>query len=331
LRTRVRGLIAASVALVGCSYHVNGVDVGGPGGGGGSPIPVADGGGSGGNGADDMGPRNGDVDGGPPPVAPCYSEDFFPGVSLADLAAAFSPQSWKTESLTTLDRRIPGGHALLDAMKDDPQLPGFVDNSSWANLMLSLMTMCHEETHGYDYGKASASSFYYYMTPSVNVQPPQLQTFARSEILGYIDDASTQNYDQTYLTGQQGSYDLVALADELNAYTNGLACIGAVADQIGSGISARDGVAASLYYLELYLKRARTAHAAVYASLKQSPDWVKFVRYAWARGMFWRRSITAAQLQIAEAPIWAHVDDPASSSEIVMFGGGALSDIECHP
>jgi hypothetical protein len=317
--------------LAGCSFHLHGVDTGGGGGGDGSPIPVADGGGVGGNGSDDMGPRDGNVDGGGPPVAPCYSEDFFPMVSLADLAAAFSPQSWKAQSLTTLDRRIPGGHALLDAMKDDPQLPGFVDNSSWANLMMSLMTMCHEETHGYDYDHASSAAFYFYMTPSVSVQPPQLQTFARSEILTYITDASTRNYDQTYLQGEQGTYDLVALADELNAYTNGLSCIGAVADQIDSGISARDGVAASLYYLELYLKRARTAHAATWASLKQSPEWVRFVRYAWARGMFWRRSITASELQVAEAAIWAHVDDPANSSEIVMFGGSALSDIECHP
>jgi hypothetical protein len=319
------------VLLVGCSFHLHGVDTGGDPGGGDTPPPVADAGGVGGNGADDMGPRGGDVDGGPPPVAPCYSEDFFPGVSLADLAAAFSPQAWKSESLTTLQRRIPGGYTLLNAMQNDSQLPGFVDNSSWPNLMASLMTVCHEETHGYDYGNATTSNFSFYMTPTLSVKPPQLTTFARSEILTYITDGATSNYDQTYLYGQQGSYDLIALADELNAYTNGLACIGAVSDQIDSGISARDGVAASLYYLELFLKRARTAHASVYAALKASPDWIKFVRYAWARGMFWRRSITSPELQVAEAPIWAHVDDPTNSSEIVMFGGSALSDIECHP
>ena len=169
--------------LAGCSFHLHGVDTGGGGGGGGLTIPVADAGGTGGNGSDDMGPRDGNVDGGGPPVAPCYSEDFFPGVSLAGLAAAFSPQSWKTESLTTLQRRIPGGYTLLDAMQNDSQLPGFVDNSSWPNLMMSLMTVCHEETHGYDYGNATASNFSFYMTPSLTVKPPQLTTFARSEIL----------------------------------------------------------------------------------------------------------------------------------------------------
>jgi hypothetical protein len=321
----------ASVVLVGCSYHVHGVDTGGDPGGGGTPIPVADGGAVGGNGGDDMTPRSGDVDGGPTTGAPCYSEDYFPGVSLADLRAAFAPQSWKSQSLTTLDRRIPGGHALLDAMKDDPQLPSFVDTSSWPAMMMSLMTMCHEETHGYDYGHANNGVFYFFMTPTVHVQPIEGTTFARSEILTYITDSSTANYDQTYLYGTQGTYDFVALADELNAYTNGLSCIAAVADQIDNGISARDGVAASLYYLELYLKRARTAHADVYTSLKQSPDWIRFVRYAWARGMFWRHAATAPQLAIADAPIWAHVEDPANASEIELYTGSKVSDIECHP
>jgi hypothetical protein len=317
--------------LAGCSFHLHGVDPGDGGGGGGAPIPVADAGGVGGNGGDDMAPRGGDADGGTPTVAPCYSEDYFPTVSLADLRAAYAPQAWKSTSLTTLDRRIPGGHALLDAMKDDPQLPNFVDSSSFGALMQSLMTMCHEETHGYDYGHASSDVFYFFMTASLHVQPIERQTFARSEILPYITDSSTQSYDQTYLTGTQGTYDLVALADELNAYTNGLSCIAAVADQLDSGISARDGVAASLYYLELYLKRARTAHADVYTSLKQSPDWIRFVRYAWARGMFWRHAATSPQLAIADAPIWAHVEDPANASEIELYTGSKVSDIECHP
>ena len=146
-----------------------------------------------------------------------------------------------------------------------------------------------------------------------------------------ITDDATANYDSTYLTGTQGSYDFVALADELNAYINGLSCIAAVSDQIGSGISARDGVAASLYYLELYLKRARTAHPTVYAALQGSPDWVRFVRYAWARGMLWRHTATSSELGIGDEAIWAHVEDATNSSEIAMFGGGTLSDIECHP
>jgi hypothetical protein len=87
-----------------------------------------------------------------------------------------------------------------------------------------------------------------------------------------------------------------------------------------------------LYHLELYLKRARTAHPSTYATLQASPAWQTVVRYAWARTAFWRKaSAGAPQLAVADAPIWAHVDDVGNSSEIVMFTGSALSDIECHP
>ena len=165
-------------------------------------------------------------------------------------------------------------------------------------------------------------------------QPAIVATFPRSEIAQYITDDATATYDGA-LSGQQGSQDLTALADDLTSYTNGLACLVAVADQLPSGIGARDGMAASIYYLELYLKRARTAHASVYAALQASSDWQKMVRLLWARGAFWRNpsfaSPSSAELGIADAPIWAHVDDPANSSEISMFAADSLSDIECQP
>jgi hypothetical protein len=80
------------------------------------------------------------------------------------------------------------------------------------------------------------------------------------------------------------------------------------------------------------LKRARTAHASTYAALQASADWQKTVRLAWARGAFWRKVAgPSPQLGVADAPIWAHVDDAANSSEIATFANDTLSDIECHP
>lgn len=329
----MRGLIVAFVCLAACtrgnpSWQHDAPDAGG----GGAP-PVADDAGTGGNGAPDGG-GGGAVDmRGPPPVPQCYAEDYFPSASLSDLAAAWSSSKWKADSLEALRRRLPNGYALMNAMKDDPQLPNFVDSSSWPALMQSLMTMCHEETHGWDYGHANNGMFDFFMRADLQVQPIWIQpTWPRSEILRYITDSSTQNYDNTYLTGQQGTYGLVEMSDEINAYTNGLSCIFAVADQLTSGISARDGVAASLYYLELYLRAGRTSHPQTYAMMKASPDWQKFVAYAWARGMFWRRvSDGKPLLQIADAPIWAHVDDAVNSAEIEMFSGRKVADIACHP
>ncbi len=321
----------ASVLLAGCTFHLHGVDVGGAGGGGGSPIPVADAGTGGVTSPPDLGVYNGGVDGGPPPVAPCYSEDFSPGVSLADLRAAYTTQAWKPDVLESLKRRIVGGHALVVAMQNDSQLPSFVDSSSFDALMSSLMMVCNGETSIYDYGHASSTAFAYFLRADLTLTPAIVPTFARSEIAPYITDNATQAYDGA-LSGQQGSQDLTAVADDLTAFTNGLSCIAAVSDQIVSGISARDGMAASLYYLELYLKRARTAHASTYAALQASADWQKTVRYLWARAAFWRKvAAPSPQLGVADGPIWAHVDDPANSSEIALFTGSTLSDIECHP
>jgi hypothetical protein len=320
----------ASVLLVGCNYHVNGVDVGGDPGGGDPPIPVADGGAIGGNGGADMTPPSGDTDGGPTGGAPCYSEDFSPGVSLADLRAAYTTQAWKSDVLESLKRRIVGGHALVDTMQNDPQLANFVDSSSFVALMSSLMMVCNGETSIYDFGHATPTTFAYFLRADLILQPAIVATFPRSELAPYISDGATSTYDGA-LSGQQGAQDLTAVADDLTAFTNGLSCIAAVADQLQNGISARDGVAASLYYLELYLKRARTAHATVYATLQQSTEWQRFVRYGWARAMFWRKHATSTQLAIADGPIWAHVEDAANAAEIEMFTGDTVANVECHP
>lgn len=326
----MRELIAASLLLVGCTYRVKGVDVGGAGGSGGTPIPVADAGVGGGGGNDDMSARIGNIDGGPPPVAPCYSEDFSPGATLADLRAAYAPQAWKADVLESLKRRIAGGHALIQSQQNDSQLGNFVDTSSFDALMSSLMMVCNGETSIYDFAHATPTQFTYFLRADLTLTPTIVATFARSEIAPYITDGATSTYDGA-LSGQQGSEDITAVADDLAAFTNGVACIGAVTDQLKSGINARDGMAASIYYLELYLKRARTAHPAIYAALQASPDWQKVVRYSWARVAFWRKTAVSPLLAVADAPIWAHVDDAANSSEIAMFAGATLSDIECHP
>lgn len=323
--------IVATVVMVGCTWHVDGVDVGGGTGEDGGAIPVAGGGDLGvGGGGGDLASPGGVPDFGTPPVAPCYSEDFSPGNSLADLSASYTTPAWKQTALTALDRRSAGSHALMATMQNDSQLAGLVDPSSFAALMSSLMTACNGETSIYDYGHATPTTFALWMRADLIAQPAIAPTFPRSEIAAYITDDATKSYDGA-LRGQEGQRDLTAVADDVTSYTNGLACVTAVADAVQDGTSARDGAAASLYYLELYLRRARTAHASIYATLKASADWQRVVRYAWARAAFWRKQATSPKLGVADAPIWAHVDDVANSSEIELFTGAKLSDIECHP
>ena len=331
----------------GASFDDAGVDPGE--GDGGSPpprddaAPVRD---SGGSNREDAPPSDGGSarDAGPAPDATppppidagpldaCYREAYFPGVSVDDLASSYGSAKWLATSLEVTKRRYPTGNFILGAEKSDPQLASFADPGSFDALMESLMTMCHEETHGYDYEHASAGRHQYVLRDDLIIDVPIGSTFPRSEILAYITDDSTSLYDGTYLEGSMGTYDFADMNDELNAYINGMACITAFGERIHGGISARDGAIAHILYLQLYLKRARLAHATTYAFLKGDPSWMKFVRFSWARVHFWDGVAKAfPHLEIGVDRIWAHVNEPDNLDEIRQFTGEDPAVVACHP
>ncbi len=231
-----------------------------------------------------------------------------------------------------MQRRYPTGYFVLNAEKNDPQLPQFVDASSWSALMSSLMTMLDVETGGWDFNNATASVHPFVILDTMQISVPIDTTWAQGEILQYITDSSTQTWDQTELEGQEGTYDGIFLFDDIDSAANGLAAATAVGDQITSPVWARDQVAAHLYYMELYLRDGRTNHATQYAAIKADPSWQKLVRYEWARGFFWDgQAASNPNLQEAAAPIWAHVNDPTNLSEIQQFTGEDPSQVACHP
>ncbi len=330
------GVLSIALGCAGCLRWNVGFDPGG-----GAPAiadgGVSDQGGAGQSGALDGGAtdasggsKGGAVDGGPAPW--CYSEPMSLNAPIADLEQAFvaGPNgNWLATTLGILMRRIPGGFTLLDAQKSDSQLPNFVDSASWQGVALNFSSMCNAETTGWDYAHATATQFAYFMPPAQTVTPPSLTTFACSEVAAQLTDATTQRFDATYL--EQQSCDLLTLADELDAFTNGLACQLAVGHEV-SGLDARDGVAAFLYYLELYLRTARASHPDVYAMLKSSPDWQRLVRYEWARGNFW---FSVAQgfpgVGSADGPIWAHVRAPANLAELALYTGESADQVACTP
>jgi len=276
----------------------------------------------------------------PPPAADagpsggCYSEKYT-STSLADLKSAYSSGKWLSTSLEVLKRRYGDGYAILDAEKSDPQLPSFASPGSFGSLMESLDTMCHEETHGWDFDSAlgTPGKHVYHLRADLAIKPPKLAFFARNELLSYVTDGATSLYDGTYLTGEQGTYDFIFLADELTAYTNGLACVTALGDQISTyGTSFRDGAAAHLLYLQWYLNRARTAHTSVYDKMKADPEWMRFVRFSWARVHFW----TAASkpyptFGIKDAAIWVKINKPENLAEIEKFTGESPASVACKP
>ena len=305
------------------------------------------GGGSGSSGGSSSGSSGGSSGGGdasaPPPAqgdggtasdagSPCYSEPYDPTANIADLAAGFGGQNWLTSSLAVMQRRYPTGYFVLNAEQTDPQLPEFVDASSWSELMSSMLTVLDAETTGWDFANASATAHPFVIVDTMQITVPILTTWEQGEILQYIDDTSTQTYDQTELQGEEGTYDGIFLFDDLDSACNGLAAATAVGDQIPLGISARDGLAAHLYYMELYLRAGRTAHASEYAAMQADPNWQKLVRYEWARGNFWDgQAKSNPNLQIAADAIWTHIELPASLDEIQLFTGESPAAVACHP
>ena len=261
----------------------------------------------------------------------CYSEPIDPGEALHDLEAAFNGNNWLDTILETTDRRYPSGHDLLFLMQDDPYLSWFVNTSSFAMLMESLMTVVHEETHGYDYEYAQwGVTFAYWIRSDWQPSVHHHEGFERSEIYSMIENDSTDLYADTYLTGTQGTYDFMELLDEFNCYINGLAGIALVGEYEPWGISARDGALAFAYYLELYLRRARNVYPDFYASIQADDHLIDLVLIQWLRlHYFLDVSYAFPNLGVNDHAIDDLVHDTANQSEIEQLVGRSLQASPC--
>lgn len=276
----------------------------------------------------------GDDDGPPPPDCPanCYCEPIDPDADISDLEQGFSGGNWADTYFGVLGRRWPAGRDLLVDEQDDPYFGAFSDTSSFAGLMDSVMTEVHEGTHGWDYGHATVSDFAYFLRGDLQFFPPKVHGFDRSEIYGMVESSATDLYKNTYLTGTQGTYGFNELLDEGNCYINGMGGIAVVGEYIPWGISGRDGAVAFMYYLELYLRRARTQYPDLYAQLKGEQDYVDLVRTQWLRMHF--------LLQYADMHPHIGIEDdairdlmyaPDNQAEIEMFIDHELDASNCLP
>jgi hypothetical protein len=245
------------------------------------------------------------------------------------LVQAFTGNNWLATSLEVMNRRYPTAKCLFEEYQND--VGNYVDTGSFDALAQSFMTMEHEETHGWDYEHANGNSqFSFYVTCMNNPVLPWIEGFARSEIAPLVQGSATSLYDGTYLTGTQGTYAWTELLDEWNAYVNGMAAITMAADQVQSGISGTDGAVAFAYYVELYLKRARTQHPTVYAQIKNDAATVAFLKQEWNRMHFFLAF--AAQypvISIEAANIEKNLYDPANQSELEQVVG-PLSASNCN-
>jgi hypothetical protein len=276
---------------------------------------------------------DGDVDGGEDCPDNCYCEPLDPEADISDLEAAYDPGAWSQTMSQVLERRWPAGAALVADLQGDPYFGSFTDTSSFAGLMDGFMTEVHEGTHGWDYGHAGVDTFAYFLRGDLQYEVAKVHGFDRSEIYGMLTDDSSSLYSDLYLTGTQGTYGFYELLDEMNCYINGMAAIGVVGEYIPYGISGRDGAVAFLYYLELYLGRARTMYPDLYADLKNDAEYVDLVRTQWLRTHF--LMIYAADLHdhlgIADDAIEANLYAPENMAEIEMFIDHEVEASNCLP
>lgn len=265
--------------------------------------------------------------------AHCYCEPFDATADIADLQASFNGANWADTMIGVLDRRYPAAADLLVEMQGDPWFGAFTDTSSFVGLMDSVMTEVHEGTHGWDYGHALGQPYFgYWLRADLVYEPPKIDGFPRAEIHGMLTDDSTALYASTYLTGQQGTYGWYELLDELNCYINGMGAIAAVGEHIPWGISGRDGAVAFLYYVELYLRRARTVYPQLYAQLKAEPEYVELVRTQWLRTHFLlERADAHPHLGIHDQQIRALLHAPDNQAEIELFVGHPVQASSCLP
>lgn len=284
-------------------------------------------------------PPPGDDDGGddgPPSVecpAECYCEPFELSADIADLEASFNGSNWAETMIGVLDRRYPAGADLLVEMQDDPWFGQFTDTSSFTGLMDSVMTEVHEGTHGWDWNHALGQSYFgYWLRADLIYEPQKIDGFPRSEILSMVEGDATSLYDGTYLTGTQGTYGFYELLDELNCYINGMGAIAAVGEHIPWGISGRDGAVAFLYYLELYLRRARTQYPTLYAQMQAETEYVDLIRTQWLRTHFLlEQADMHPHLGIHDQEIRTRLYAAENQAEIEMFIGQAVDASNCLP
>lgn len=260
----------------------------------------------------------------------CYSEPYFPEADVADLRQGFGGANWQATVFGILQRRWPSGHELLQDMRADPDMPRFADTGSFGDLMASIDTIVHEETHGWDFEHADwgRGTFSFFLRRDLIFEPPYLDGVSPAPVVGLLADDSCNLY-LDYLT--RGDAELTyPLLEELNAYINGLAAVAAVGEFVPYGFSARDGAVAFLHFLQLYLGFVQRSHPALYAELQAEPVLVEMVRTQWLRAHFFLEQADRYEnLGVHDGRIRRLLHAPDNLQAISDFTGTQLGDSCC--
>ncbi len=253
-----------------------------------------------------------------------YSEPLCDdAASLDDLAAAYvdSPEGLRAATRGIAERRYPMAVAFIDVQSDAQLQRWFRSRARFSDVLGGFEVAVHEGAHIWDLTMIR-DTWPYRVRDDLVIRPRRLSNFNRSEILALHANPDADSYDEVYLRGQSGAQGFNTLLDEYVAYTHSLAARYCTRDSLSSGtrISARDGILTLMYYVELYLKVARTQHAEDYAAIVGDPAHVELIRTVWARAEFWlERSAPFPQLGLRDAQIRQWTYAPENVMEIEML------------
>ncbi len=280
-------------------------------------------------------------DGGVPPTADggttesCYTEPVFPSADIADVIAVYGGANFKDELIEAMGRRHPASAYLLDEQRNDSYFNQFSDSTSWTGMVGWLDTLSHEETHLFNayHAQAQGQVHALFHREDLIYYLPSDPGFGRGEIYDDISQSARDGiYAPTYLTGSQGDRGFNALLDEHNCYLNEVAAVGSVGEYFQGGVSLRDGSAAFLYFIQVYLRVARTEYPAIYAQLESTPVYRQAVETAWLRTHFFLNVANAfPNLGINDDMYLALAHQPDNMAEISMFIGRPVQATACLP
>lgn len=264
----------------------------------------------------------------------CYTEPLTPSADITDIVSSYGGSGYKDDVIEAMERRWPAGAYLLTEQKNDPYFAQFSDSSSWTGMVGWLDTLVHEETHLFNAYHAQSQSQIHalYFRDDLILYLPQDQGFARSQILSHLIPAAQSGiYADTYLTGSQGDRGFNALLDEATCYANEVAGMASFGEYYSGGVSLRDGSAAFLYFVQVYLRVARTQHTSFYDWAKMQQSYVDAVRILWLRTHFFYEEVgdMYPNLGINDDVYRTEAYKPDNLAEIEDFIGRKVNDSSC--
>ncbi len=257
-----------------------------------------------------------------------YSEPVCanPLASLSDLSAAYvnTAAGVRAAAAGIADRRYPIGRLFIDNQSDMNLLAWYSRRNTFADILNNFEVAVHEGQHIWDIGMIAGGMWPYRLRDDLVIRARRLTNFNRSEILTVHTFAAMDMYAPVYLMGGSGAQGFNTLLDEYSAYVHSLAARYCTRDGLAMGtrISARDGILTMMYYVEMYLRLARTVHPADYAAILADPEHIRLILTVWARAEFWLNLSTPfPSLGLRDATIRPVTYDPANVAEIDMLRG----------